>query len=352
MAYNYAEDKKSKCRALAIEAAKDMPEFFKGYLMAKANSTEPSSLLSYTYDLIPFVTWWYEYIKKELGGRSLQEMTAEEMAKATPADINEYLFTLNGTQTNKTMARKCTAISSLFAYMVSYGMIENNPMDKVERPHVKKDLRIIRLENDETRELIQAIQNGWDSMSEHQRKYLEHTKDRDLTIVSLLLSTGIRVSECVGLDIDDIFLKTHQMQITRKGGKKQTLALSDEMTAMLSTYIVSRLKAEPDNPKDKRALFLSTRNTRLCSASIENIVKKYTEALCLGKHITPHKLRKTYGTNLYTQTRDIYLVASALGHESVNTTTQHYVPSREEDLQDVRNMIQLDVSLKENEDGK
>lgn len=340
MASNYANEKKLKNKEQALTAAKEMPEFVTQYLIAKANSTATSSLLSYTYDIVAFLTWWHDQLP-EYKDKPIRSLTAADMANIEPQDINEYLFTMTSTQAKKTLARKCTAIASLFEYMVNYGIIEKNPMEKVERPRYKKDSRIIKLEKDEIELLLNAIEHGCKEMSKQQQKYLENTKVRDLAIVTLLLTTGIRVSECVGLDIDDIFLKTHQMQVTRKGDKKQTLALSDEAIDALTKYLKDREDVEVKDLKDRRALFLSSQKKRMCEGSVENMVTKYTTALGFGKRITPHKLRKTYGTNLYNETRDIYLVASALGHESVNTTTQHYVASREEDLQEVRNLVKL-----------
>ena len=210
-------------------------------------------------------------------------------------------------------------------------------MVKVKRPKIKKDKRIIRLEDEEVERYFDSILNGT-GFTEHQRKYLENTKQRDYTIATLLLTSGIRVSEMVGLNIDDVSFQSCRIQITRKGGKKQYIPLSDETLEVLKEYLEERKKVSPALPEDDTALFLSTQNTRMTTAAVQNLIKKYAKAACIDKPITPHKLRKTYGTNLYNKTRDIYLVANALGHDSVVTTTKHYVASDEEDLVKVRNL--------------
>ena len=202
---------------------------------------------------------------------------------------------------------------------------------------VKKDKRIIRLEDEEVERYFDSILNGT-GFTEHQRKYLENTKQRDYTIATLLLTSGIRVSEMVGLNIEDVSFTNCRIQITRKGGKRQYIPLSDETLEVLKEYLEERKKVSPALPEDETALFLSTQNTRMTTAAVQNLIKKYAKAAGIDKPITPHKLRKTYGTNLYNKTRDIYLVANALGHDSVVTTTKHYVASDEEDLVKVRNL--------------
>ena len=148
----------------------------------------------------------------------------------------------------------------------------------------------------------------------------------------------------VGLNIEDVSFTNCRIQITRKGDKRQYIPLSDDTLDVLKEYLVERKKVSPALPEDETALFLSTQNTRMTTAAVQNLIKKYAKAAGIDKPITPHKLRKTYGTNLYNKTRDIYLVANALGHDSVVTTTKHYVARDEEDLVKVRNLQKLHKS--------
>ena len=292
------------------------------------------------YDIYNFLKWWHSSLP-ELQEKELKEMQNEDIAKVTPNDILDYIsYMRNESETflsESTLARRCAALNNLFSYLEQYGIIETNPMVKVKRPKIKKDKRIIRLEDEEVERYFDSILNGT-GFTEHQRKYLENTKQRDYTIATLLLTSGIRVSEMVGLNIDDVSFQSCRIQITRKGGKKQYIPLSDETLEVLKEYLEERKKVSPALPEDDTALFLSTQNTRMTTAAVQNLIKKYAKAACIDKPITPHKLRKTYGTNLYNKTRDIYLVANALGHDSVVTTTKHYVASDEEDLVKVRNL--------------
>ena len=338
--YNYAKQKQKKNIEDTVEMLKEMPGFINYYFKSNTLALSASSQHSYMYDIYNFLKWWHSSLP-ELQEKELKEMQNEDIAKVTPNDILDYIsYMRNESETflsESTLARRCAALNNLFSYLEQYGIIETNPMVKVKRPKIKKDKRIIRLEDEEVERYFDSILNGT-GFTEHQRKYLENTKQRDYTIATLLLTSGIRVSEMVGLNIDDVSFQSCRIQITRKGGKKQYIPLSDETLEVLKEYLEERKKVSPALPEDDTALFLSTQNTRMTTAAVQNLIKKYAKAACIDKPITPHKLRKTYGTNLYNKTRDIYLVANALGHDSVVTTTKHYVASDEEDLVKVRNL--------------
>ena len=153
--------------------------------------------------------------------------------------------------------------------------------------------------------------------------YYEKTKERDLAIVTLLLGTGIRVSECVGLDIEDVDFKNNGIKVTRKGGNEMVVYFGHEVEKALKKYLEVRKNIVPVAGHE-HALFYSTQRKRIGIQAVENLVKKYAGAITTTKKITPHKLRSTYGTTLYQETGDIYLVADVLGHRDVNTTKKHY----------------------------
>ena len=153
--------------------------------------------------------------------------------------------------------------------------------------------------------------------------YHERTKTRDLALLTLMLGTGIRVSECVGLDIDDVDLKNNGIKIHRKGGAEVIVYFSDEVAEAVCKYLEERMEITAVAGHEN-ALFLSMQNRRITVRAVENLVKKYSKLVTNLKNITPHKLRSTYGTSLYRETGDIYLVADVLGHKDVNTTRKHY----------------------------
>ena len=162
-----------------------------------------------------------------------------------------------------------------------------------------------------------------DELTGQKRVYYEKTKERDLAIVTLLLGTGIRVSECVGLDIEDVDFKNNGIKVTRKGGNEMVVYFGNEVEKALKKYLEVRKNIVPVSGHE-HALFYSTQRKRIGIQAVENLVKKYACAITTTKKITPHKLRSTYGTTLYQETGDIYLVADVLGHRDVNTTKKHY----------------------------
>jgi site-specific recombinase XerD len=228
------------------------------------------------------------------------------------------------TQTNgeRGLKRKMSALRSFYAYYYKREMIRTNPTLLVDMPKLH-DKEIIRLDPDETALLLDYIEHCGDQLSGQKKMYYEKTRLRDLAIVTLLLGTGIRVSECVGLDVTDIDFKNNGLRVVRKGGSEMMVYFGDEVEEALRNYLEERETITPIAGHEN-ALFYSTQRRRIGVQAVENMVKKYAREITTTKKITPHKLRSTYGTTLYQETGDIYLVADVLGHKDVNTTRKHY----------------------------
>ena len=180
---------------------------------------------------------------------------------------------------------------------------------------------IVRLDVNETADFLDAVETG-EKLTDRQKAFHEKTKKRDLAMMTLLLGTGMRVSECVGINIKDLDFKNNAVKVTRKGGNEVFLYYGDEVLEALTDYLEERLNTVTKD-ENEPALFLSGQGKRIGVRTVQNMVKKYANGVTLKK-ITPHKLRSTFGTNLYQETGDIYLVADVLGHADVNTTRKHY----------------------------
>jgi len=144
----------------------------------------------------------------------------------------------------------------------------------------------------------------------------------------------------VGLNIQDVDLKNGGIRIHRKGGKEVTVYFGTEVEDALLDYLDERGRIIPETGHED-ALFLSLQNKRISVRSVENLVKKYARIVTPLKKITPHKLRSTYGTNLYRETGDIYLVADVLGQSDVNTTKKHYAALEDDRRRSARNAVRL-----------
>ena len=144
----------------------------------------------------------------------------------------------------------------------------------------------------------------------------------------------------MGLNIQDVDFKNDGIRIYRKGGKEVTVYFGQEVEEALDKYLEERRHVIPESGHED-ALFLSLQNKRMSVRSVENLVKKYARTVAPLKPITPHKLRSTYGTALYQETGDIYLVADVLGHSDVNTTKKHYAALEDQRRRSARNKVRL-----------
>ena len=239
---------------------------------------------------------------------------------------------------NKAIARKMAPIRGLFDYMVRKKYISANIAKNVEMPKVKSPKIIKKLSNDGENNEVERLLSGMEtiltnpSIPKRQKAFLKKDYFRDNAIIWLLLGTGIRISECEGLDIKDVDFENKSINIKRKGGFYDIVYFNDEVSLKLKNYIDNERKqylSDNTPEKDKEALFLSRKYRRLSVDAMENLVEKYTLIL-LGKKFSPHKCRATYGTTLYQKTNDIRLVADVLGHSNINTTAKHYAAQTEE----------------------
>ena len=306
-----------------------LPAFCKDYFRAIDSTTTTTTRISYAYDIRNI----FQFLLDEnpaFKNYAMTDFSVEILDQIKAVDLEEYMEYLkvyqNGdkTETNgeRGLKRKISALRSFYAYYYKREMIHTNPTVLIDVPKIH-DKSIIRLDTDEVALLLDYIEHCGDSLTGQKRVYYEKTKERDLAIVTLLLGTGIRVSECVGLDIEDVDFKNNGIKVTRKGGNEMVVYFGEEVEKALKRYLEVRAGITP-LAGHEHALFYSAQRKRMGVQAVENMVKKYSRQITTTKKITPHKLRSTYGTALYQETGDIYLVADVLGHKDVNTTKKHY----------------------------
>lgn len=343
---DYHEEVKNKLTIKLREILAELPEFCREFFLALANSREIRTRVAYSYDLKVFFKYLTEECPK-FKGISINEFTLEDLAKVKTTDINEFMsyteYYINDEGEKKSnhengKSRKLAAVRSLFKYFYRMEKIPANPADLVMSPKIH-DKEIVRLEPNETAELLDVIEKG-DKLSEGEKRFYGKTGKRDLAIVTLLLGTGMRVSECVGIDINDIDFDINGVKIIRKGGNEMVVYFGEEVEKALRDYLEERKTAEP-KPGNENALFLSIQNKRIGVRAVEKLVKKYAGKVTTLKKISPHKLRSTYGTTLYNETGDIYLVADVLGHKDVNTTKKHYAQMQDDNRRRAARAVKL-----------
>ena len=324
----YYEDVNKKNEVKLRKMLSALPPFCKQFFIGIEPTTSSRTRIAYAYDIGCFFDYIHEnnpvYAKMEI-----TQFPITMLDEITPMDIEEYLSYLKyyekdgeeHTNEERGIKRKLASLRTFYRYFYKNELIQTDPAVKVDMPKIHEK-NITRLDIVEVARLLDEVESG-ESLTERQKQYHEKTKTRDLAMMTLLLGTGIRVSECVGLDMDDVDFKNNGIKIHRKGGAEVIVYFGEEVRNALWEYMVERQKITAEDGSIN-ALFLSLQNKRISVRSVENLVKKYAKLVTSLKHITPHKLRSTYGTSLYRETGDIYLVADVLGHKDVNTTRKHY----------------------------
>ena len=331
---NYFKEREKDVNIRLREIRDTLPEFCEEFFVGIEPQTTSLTRLNYAYDLRIF----FDYLIKRVRAfreKEVEDIKLADLEKITTTNLENFLeyltlYEFEGkeyTNGERGKARKISTVRSFFKYFFNKDKLSANVAAKISLPK-QHEKEIIRLEHNEIEKILNAAEDG-EGMSAHQRKILLNTRARDVAILSLLLGTGIRVSECVGLNLNDIDFSSNAFTVTRKGGNRAILYFNDDVKEALEYYVEGERKAllartEKLTVSDPDALFLSLQVKRICVRAVENLVKKYAAVASPLKNISPHKLRSTYGTNLYRATGDIYMVADVLGHRDVNTTKKHY----------------------------
>lgn len=326
---SYYNEQKIKLTQRTREILLEFPDFALDFFTGIESKTSALTRLNYAYDLRTFFTWALNETNLFRDYNSIMDFQVKDLEKFHTTHFERYMSYLTSytddagnivTNGERGKARKIAAVRSFFKYYFRREMISVDVASKVEMPKLH-DKPIIRLEKDEIYKFLDTVESG-SGLTGHEKGFHKHTRIRDTAIMTLLLGTGLRVSECVGLNVDDVDFKVNGINITRKGGSQVILYFSDEVKVALFDW----LEVRNENPAlvNEPALFVSLQNKRISTRAVEKLVKKYAGIVTPLKHITPHKLRSTYGTRLYQETGDIYVVADVLGHRDVNTTKKHY----------------------------
>lgn len=327
------------------EVEATLPSFCKQFFRGVQEYTSSRTRLAYAYDLRVF----FEFLHSQnsvCSGMKITEFPLSVLDRITREDIEEYLdyityYVKDGKEysnNERGKKRKLSALKSFYNYYFRSELIKTNPAALVPIPK-QHEKQIIRLDVDEVAVLLDQVEEG-EKLTKNQLKYHNKTRLRDMALLTLLLGTGIRVSECVGLDINDVDFKNNGIKIRRKGGYEAVVYFGDEVAEALHDYLEKRHHVIPVEGHEN-ALFLSMQNRRITVRAVENLVKKYASNVTSLKKITPHKLRSTYGTALYQETGDIYLVADVLGHKDVNTTRKHYAAIEDSNRRKAAKAVQL-----------
>ena len=316
--------------------ARELPPACGDFFSAIAVTTGTFTRLAYAIDLKTFFSF-LQTERYQFSQKPLYAFTDGDLASLTQSDLTAYVEYLTFYYKNEpdgetpakalvnhdlAIKRKLCSIRSFYEYLFKNNRIPSNITTLVPLPKIHEK-PILRLSMEEMRRMLEQAATG-DGLTPRQKAWHKLTVKRDYALISLFLGTGVRVSECVGMDIGDVDLENNAFLVTRKGGNQVVLYFPPEVAEALADYMTEREQIDP-LPGHEDALFLSMQKRRMTQRAVQNLVKKYAAvAAPLKPRISPHKLRSTFATNLYNKTGDIYLVADVLGHTSVDTTRKHY----------------------------
>lgn len=353
---SYIEQLNAERTAKIRTMLRSLPASCTDFINSIAMTTSVLTRMAYTIDLQTFCG----YASKEIpyfSEKKPENWTDEDLAHFTARDLNGYADYLTlyykDSEISETIEqqkvlrnhecgvmRKLSSLRSYFEYLFKSERISGNIAALVSLPKLHEK-PILHLVNSEVERLLNIAEDG-SELTETQQKFHNHTRKRDYAILMLFLGTGIRVSECVGIDLTDLDFYNNAVLVTRKGGNQVILYYPQEVADALKAYLAERKEIKPVDKADENALFLSLQKKRISQRAVQLMVKKYCSvAVPLKKRMSPHKLRSTYATRLYHETEDIYLVADALGHSDVNTTRRHYAAMSDQRRREAAKNIHL-----------
>jgi site-specific recombinase XerD len=351
----YRDIKNDQYEARIDNLLQELPDFCSEYLFAISASKPGTTRYGYLIDIKLFLEFMTKKIPKYRNYK-LCDIPFEALSEITPVQMDMYMNYLNSYESegrryhnnDSGKLRKIASLSSMYKFFLRRGRLEVNPTIYVERPTVKKIEKVV-LTDDEVDNLLADIESGR-NLTDAQLRTHPKKKYRDLAIVILMLATGIRLSELVGLDLSDVYFDSpevddqdnivYKARVTRKRGKVETVDFNESCILSIKRYLDVERPAllAASNNEEEQALFLSLKGKRLAANSVEHMVNVYSKGSIPLKNITPHKFRKTRGTNLYRETGDIQLVADVLGHDSVEVTSRHYILTDEDRKKNTANI--------------
>lgn len=323
------------------ELTATLPTCCAAFLGSIADTTTIRTRIAYAYDLGIFMKWLREYRGVELADCGVIGSLSAYDLELYQQSLTEYSSSsTDSPRTNSVSGkmRKMASLRSFMKYLFKHNLIPSNQASIIDLPKLREK-PVIYLEPNEAAKLIDEAELGA-NLTIHQLSYHDKLSLRDTAMLTLMLGTGIRVSECVGLDLTDINLDDNAFRVTRKGGDETILFFGDEVAAALKAYCAERSQLSPIVGHET-ALFLSLQRRRITQRAVQNLVKKYARLAAPLKKITPHKLRSTFGTQLYKESGDLYMVADVLGHSDVNTTRKHYAAIGEDSRRDAARIVKL-----------
>ena len=332
-----------------------LPDFVFEYIQMYYSGESINTQLGYSIDIKIFLDYLKKFKFKNIS--SIEVFTTDDLEKVRAEDIirfkaylkeyeSEYVTPDGKTvkrirrNSNYGINRKLSAVRGLFIYLYKTDRLTQNVTDKVDMNRLHQKIKK-PLTTQETVNLINVIYNGEKLLSGRDLTEYLSRKQRDIAIFTTYLGTGVRVSELVNMNINDVCFETSSFIVTRKGGDEQEIFMPIQVENELARYMDER--REKANVKDENALFISRQGKRMTVSSVEKMLKKYCTLAGIldSDKARPHALRRTFACRLLEEGVDIKMVAELMGHKNIEVTHKYYAQYNAQARRDVMRGIDV-----------
>ena len=320
---NRSQDNINVIKKLNTIIEESLPGFASRYFKANMDIKVPRTLLGYAYDLVAF----FEFL--ETLSFDKNKMTIADLDKITPEIVEDYLhysreYVDNGevkTRSDAAIHRRYSSLSSFFTFFLKNGLVSRNPAFSVTPPKLNRQVAIAKTTKT-NKDVIEFISKG--SLEGQKGIYQDKTRVRDTAIVMLIAGTGIKLSELVNLDIEDVHLDTSCITI-RNCKHARTIFISDSIAQALGQYLSERLELITEYGHDE-ALFISLKARRLSTRSVQYLVRKYSNAILDGEeYLTPEAMHKSFRNNMFSVSMNTAATFDLCGID-MKTLLRYYRP--------------------------
>lgn len=337
-------------KELCLELEKGLPTFMNGFFSYLRGNVLPMTRLAYLRD----IQFFCKYLIRETdltSSGSMRKIKESEFDKIDGVDVNMFLdycrsYKVEEGKTThifendqRSLSRKKSSLSVLFKHLYREGIITRNITDAFNPVRVPKlgEKQILALQDDEVMKMLDALTTG-EGLTDKEKNYWKRTRLRDMAIILLFLTYGLRISELQQLNLSSFNFSRDEFLIYRKRGKESLMPLNHTTRRAVLEYIeMERSDNDAIEPEHRDALFLSLQKRRMTERQIREMVKKYTSIgleTSRSAGYSPHKLRATAATSLIGRGNSIYDVQALLDHENV-TTTQLYADHKKNARRDL-----------------
>lgn len=359
----YRENQKKIYKEKIDQLVGKMPQSIYRYVVGIESTISPHTLYEYLSCDYVFLQFLHE---KKYPNIKIKDIDYKHLDRLVYDDFDDFLHMiysrnlndLKPEKANRTRNHYLSALRSWFGFLYDRDKLSKNVITKIKVSKVPDKEFVVKLDEGQEKRLIQEVNSG-SSLTKQQNAYrakYRFMETRDQMIITLLLRTGLRVSELVALDEDHIFFPGHCFSVQRKRDKPDIVMLDDETEAMLKDYLAEKNALPFD--KDDQAVFITLvgeyKGKRMTVRSVQRMVKKYASAGVpeIGSCITPHRLRATFATDLlHASDNNVKLVQEAMAHKNIETTMV-YLGQDTQDKRANRNLLISDREEKWDENQK